>query len=82
MTPGELRRARLVMSWSTTTRAVLNGLGYLAIYPTHAAQDQAQGDLQARLDAAEAGDPFPQDRWVLDRDSPTAPTGEEVARDR
>lgn len=66
---GERRRAALVMSWSTTQKAVYNGLGHMpgAGFKTPEDQAQYQTELQQRLAAVERGEPWPQDRWVLDR---------------
>jgi hypothetical protein len=66
MTDGEVRRMRLVMSWSSTTKAVYNGMGRVMLYPTAEAQDAAQRELCARIKAAERGEPFEQDRWVME----------------
>lgn len=66
MTDGEVRRMRLVMSWSSTTKAVYMGLGRVMAYPTAEAQDAAQRELRARVEAAEHGEPFDQDRWVME----------------
>lgn len=64
-TPGQRRRMLLVMAFSTTQKAILNGLGQVAIM-SPSAQDRYQQELQQRLQAAEAGDPWPPDRWILD----------------
>lgn len=66
LSAGALRRLRLVMSWSTTTKAVYMGMGRVMAYPTAEAQEAAQRELCQRLEAAERGEPFEQDRWVLD----------------
>lgn len=64
-TPGQRRRMLLVMSFSTTQKAILNGLGQLAIM-SPSSQASYQIELQQRLQAAEEGKPWPPDRWVLD----------------
>lgn len=65
LSDGELRRLRLVMSWSTTTKAVYNGMGRVMAYATTEAQAAAQRQLRDRIEAAERGEPFEQDRWVM-----------------
>lgn len=67
-TAGERRRARLVMSFSTTQKAVLNRMGFMpgAGFADPEAQEAYAHGLEARLEAAERGEPLPQDRWVMD----------------
>lgn len=66
---GERLRICLVMSFSTTQKAVLNRMGYMpgAGFKSPEKQELDARQIDARLAAAERGDPWPQDRWILDR---------------
>lgn len=48
-----ITRAEFVMSLSTTQRAVLNGLGRVAVFASADAQETYRRELQQRLDACE-----------------------------
>lgn len=55
-TAAEQRRAAVVMSWSTTQRAIYNGYGRVACI-TPAVQEAIRRDLQRQLADAEGREP-------------------------